>query len=333
MSTARLRFLLTLLPLVAAVAAGCNGPAKVSPEDAALKRFAYPRLIMGVKTTLTLFAESEDEAQRATLAAFTRLDEIEDIASDWRPHSELSKLSTKSGGPPVPVSAELYLLLEKAVEVAERSDGAFDPTVGPLVLLWRESRETGKLPDPDRIAEARAKVGWRKINLDPVNRTAQLEVKGMKLDFGGLAKGYGGDAALAVLRDHGINRAMYEAGGDIVMGDGPPGMRGWPVEITDDAGGRAKIVHLANAACSTSGDTYQFVEIDGVRYSHIVDPKTGVGLTHRNLATVIARRGIVADPLSKVASVLPPEEAKRVISAYPGTRIFIRPGVRPPLGR
>jgi FAD:protein FMN transferase len=321
-SNVRLRSLLTLLLLVAA---GCNGN-KPAPEEAALRRFAYPRLIMGVKATLTMYAKSEAEAEHAALAAFTRLDEIEDIASDWRPHSELSKLGAKSGGPPVPVSPELYLLLEKALEVAERSNGAFDPTVGPLVLLWRKSRQTGQLPDPAKLADARTKVGWRKVHLDPINRTAQLEVKGMKLDFGGLAKGYGGDAALAVLRDHGINRAMYEAGGDMVMSKPPPGAKGWPVEITDDVGGHPTIVRLANAACSTSGDTYQFVEIDGVRYSHIVDPATGIGLTHRNLATVIARRGIIADPLSKVASVLPPDEAKKVIAAYPGTRVYIRPG-------
>jgi FAD:protein FMN transferase len=117
---------------------------------------------------------------------------------------------------------------------------------------------------------------------------------------------------------------MYEAGGDMVMADPPPGLKGWPVLITDDVGGRPRTVHLSNAACSTSGDTEQFVEIDGVRYSHVVDPLSGIGLTHRRMATVIARRGILTDPLSKVATVLEPQRAKALIASYPGTRVFIR---------
>jgi thiamine biosynthesis lipoprotein len=236
----------------------------------------------------------------------------------------LCKANDTDPDKPVPVGKDLFAVLEKAQEVSKLSDGAFDVTVGPLVQLWRTARRTQQLPDPKELAEAKAKVGWEKVTLDPKARTVALKVPGMRLDLGGIAKGFAADEALAEIRKHGITRALVAASGDITVGDPPPGKDGWVVEIAPIGTGRpARWVKLANASVSTSGDLFQFVEIGGVRYSHVLDPKTGLGLTGRRSATVIAPKGVLADSLTKAASVLPPEKALRVIDGIEGAATYI----------
>jgi thiamine biosynthesis lipoprotein len=145
----------------------------------------------------------------------------------------------------------------------------------------------------------------------------------MKLDLGGIAKGYAGDEALRVLETHGVTRALFQAGGDIVTSGAPPGKRGWTVEIPVEAGGNRTLL-LANQAVSTSGDLYQFVIFDGKRYSHVVDPRTGLGLTQRFEATVVARDGVTSDSLSTAACVLGPEQGWKLVNSYRGTWSMIR---------
>jgi thiamine biosynthesis lipoprotein len=132
------------------------------------------------------------------------------------------QVCAKAHEAPVKVSDDLFVVLKTALEIAEASGGAFDITVGPFVALWRRARKTKQLPTEAELAAAREKVGWQKVQLDPKERTVRLLVAGMRLDLGGIAKGYAGDGALAVLRRFGITRAMVEFGGDIVLGDPPP---------------------------------------------------------------------------------------------------------------
>ncbi len=183
-------------------------------------------------------------------------------------------------------------MLERAVEIARATEGAFDPTVGPLVLLWREARQTARMPDASAIARAREAVGWRRIEFDKSKRAVRLSRPDMRLDLGGIAKGYILEEALRTLRAAGVRRALIEAGGDIVVGDAPPDRDGWRIDVIGaDREFAARAAKLTNAALATSGPTAQFVEIDGVRYSHVVDPRTGVGLTnHSDCARHRARR-------------------------------------------
>jgi len=239
--------------------------------------------------------------------------------SDYDNASELMRLCAGAGGPPVPVSAELFFVLSKAQEVSRQSDGAFDVTVGPVVQLWRAARKRRKLPDAEKLAEARELVGWRNVRLDKDRRAVQLLKPGMKLDLGGIAKGYAADQALAVLKKQGIERALVAAGGDIAVSGPPPGSDGWKIAIATLPGeGDPGRLVLHHAAVSTSGDAEQFVEIDGKRYSHIVDPRTGIGLIGRMSATVVARRGIDADSLTKVVAVLGPEKGIKIIETNEG---------------
>src|SRR5436190_2014480 len=198
------------------------------------------------------------------------ISKLKEIMSDSRPQSEVRRLTGRTGAD-VPVSEPLYAVLARALELARLSDGAFDPTVGPFVELWRAARRTGRLPERAALDSAAARVGWRRVHLGPAARTVRLDVADRRIDLGGIAKGYTLDQARAELRRQGVTSALLEAGGDISAGDSSPGRAGWRV------GGMPGGCALANAWGATSGDAEEFVARDGVRYSHGVDPRTGPG--------------------------------------------------------
>jgi len=280
-------------------------------------------MAMGVQVNIRLYAADRSLAERACASAFERIAQVEAIMSDYRADSELMRLCARAGGPPVPVSEELFFVLKRAQELSRRTEGAFDVTVGPFVQLWRRARRTGQFPTEAELAEARARVGYEKIVLNEANRTVQLLTPGMRLDLGGIAKGYALDCALKVLQEHGIRHALLEAGGDIVAGLAPPGTAGWRVEVANAAPER-RWVYLALGAISSSGDTEQYVEYQGKRYSHIVDPRTGWGLTSRVAATVIARDGITSDSLATALCALGEARGRQFIRSVPGARAYIR---------
>ena len=269
---------------------------------------------MGVDVRLVVYAPERAMAERACAAAFERFAALDTIMSDYRDDSELMQLCARAGGPPVHVSKDLFTVLQRSQEVAERSDGAFDITCGALVRLWRKARKTHVLPEPVQIAQALTVTGWRKLKLDSRRQTAQLLVPGMKLDLGGIGKGYADDCAQQVMKHYGVTRALVEAGGDIVVSGAPPGQNGWKIHIASAGDSN---LELKDVAVSTSGDTEQFVEIGGKRYSHIVDPRTGLALTNRIEVTVIAPNGLTSEGLSKVISVLGPEKAQGIVKTYP----------------
>lgn len=295
----------------------CFGRARADDQ-----RYQYTQLHMGVQVRLVVYAPDAALAERACTAAYRRIADLEDVMSDYRPTSELMRLCARAGGEAVPVSDDLFRVLERGQAFAAKSGGAFDMTVAPYVQLWRRARKGGEFPTPSERALAARCVGWRKMRLDARKRTVLLRVPGMRLDLGGIGKGFAGDEALKVLRDCGIRRALYEAGGDIVVGDAPPGSDGWKIEVSATAPEIGSLT-VTNAAVSTSGDTYQYIAHDGVRYSHILDPRTGLGLTRHRLVTVIAPDGTTSDALTKVVSVLG-EQGATVARSYRGVRVLLR---------
>jgi len=281
---------------------------------------------MGTRFKIIIYARDESAAKAAAKAAFQRIADLDGIMSDYRSTSELMRLCQKAGGEPVQVSDDLFRVLERSQEVAQLSDGAFDMTVGPVVRLWRQARRTHELPDPKELAQARELVGYRNVRLDSKNRTVQLLKPGMRLDLGGIGKGYAADAALATLKEQGIDRALVAAGGDIAVSGPPPETDGWTIGIApllDPDAKPKRYLILHDAAVSTSGDSEQYLEVNGKRYSHIVDPRTGIGLTDRMSVTVVAPKGLIADPLTKVVSVLGPERGLAIIDATEGAAAFI----------
>lgn len=293
-----------------------------------LERFEFESKHMGTTFRIVLYATDATVAKKAADAAFARVAELDNCMSDYKQTSELMQLCKKFAteiGEPVKVSDDLFFVLSKAEELSKKSDGAFDVTVGPVVQLWRHARRTQELPDPKEFAAARAKVGYQKVKLDPHRKTVQLTTPGMQLDLGGIAKGYAADEALKLLKEKfGITRVLVAAFGDITCGDSPPGQDAWRVNIAPlTKKEQPRSLALANAAVSTSGDLEQFVVINGVRYSHILDPKTGLGLTGQRSVTVIAPNGITADSMTKAVSVLPPERALKLVEDTPGAAAYI----------
>jgi thiamine biosynthesis lipoprotein len=279
---------------------------------------------MGTTFRVVLYAANAEAAKKAADAAFARVAELDGVMSDYKKDSELMKLC-RTAGEDVPVSADLFAVLSEAEKLSKASDGAFDVTVGPVVQLWRLARRTQQLPDAKELALARSKVGFRNVQLDAAKRAVRLLVPGMQLDLGGIAKGYAADEALKVLKKKfGITRALVAAAGDITCGDPPPDKSAWDVDIAPIAKGqKPRRLKLANAAVSTSGDLEQFVEIGGVRYSHVVDPKTGLGLTGRRSVTVIAPKGVTADSMTKAVMLLPPDKGLALVEVTPDAAAYV----------
>jgi thiamine biosynthesis lipoprotein len=295
-------------------------------DERSLKKYEFTEPHMGTTVSITFYAGDETTAQKAAKAAFARVAELDGIMSDYRPSSELMRLCKKAGGPPGLVSKDLFTVLDYAQEVSRRSDGALDVTVGPIVKLWRKARRTRELPNAEALAKALSLVGYEKMKLDPKKRTVQLTLVGMLLDLGAIAKGYAADCLLAILRQFGITRAMGVLGGDIAVGDAPPGKKGWKIGIAplkNPLAKPARYLLLTNRGVSTAGDVEQYVEIGGKRYSHIVDPKTGLGLVGRMSVTVIAKNGLTADALDTTACVLGPERGLKLIEDTPGAAGFL----------
>lgn len=317
-----------LVALAVCLASDSTGPEAGTGPGSDLARFEFREPQMGTEFQLILYSESPATARCASRAAFDRVEELNARLSDYDPQSELMQLCAAAGGPEIKVSDDLFHLLQRADALAKASEGAFDVTIGPVGRLWRRARRRHELPRADLLAKARTLVGYRNIVLDPDRQTVRLLKPGMKLDLGGIAKGYAADEALKVLQSHGISRALVAAAGDIALGDPPPGEEGWSVAVaalranSRPSQGSSPELILANRAVSTSGDAEQFVEIKGVRYSHILDPRTGLGLVGRSSATVIALDATTSDSLATALSVLGPEKGMALIESTPGAAAY-----------
>jgi thiamine biosynthesis lipoprotein len=277
---------------------------------------------MGTRCRIVVYAPSEAPAAAACAGAFARVAEIELALSDYNPASEASRLVAAEPGIWHPVSSDLARALRLSQQVFQTSNGAFDPSLGPLTKLWRRTRRDGVLPDAGVLAEARARSGFSMFEIDPELDRIRFSRPGLGLDFGGIGKGLAADEALQILEEAGFRAALIDFGGGLVAGDAPPGQKAWEVEVRNGLGG-VRLMTLANAAVATSGDVEQFVEIAGSRYAHIVDPATGLGLTRRTAATVVAQSGWLADALATAACVLGSDGVGELSAAYPDARIEV----------
>jgi thiamine biosynthesis lipoprotein len=290
----------------------------IPPEQGV--RVSETRRLMGAPWAITVHAASRAAGEAAIAAAFAEITRLEQLLSDYDPTSELAGLSAAAPmAEPVAVSDDVWRVLVAAEAARQASEGAFDIAVGPLTTLWRQSRRSGKLPRPDKLAAARAAVGDGAVELLPAERAVRLPRPGTRLDPGGIGMGYAADRALELLAARGIRSAMIDASGDVLVSGPPPGRSGWRIAVAPlRPGGDSDWLELSNAAVTTSGDAYQAVEIDGVRYSHIVDPRTGLGVPGPAAVTVIAPDATAADVLATAASVLGPEAGPAFIAGFPG---------------
>jgi len=287
---------------------------------------------MGVEWVVTVHAASAEEATAAAEAALDRVEAIERVLSDYDPASELSQLTAamaRAPGKAFPVSDDLAATLEQSLAFSRLTHGAFDVTVGPLTRLWRQARKTGRLPNPEKLTAALAATGADAVSLQAGDDGPQVSIAhaATRLDFGGIGMGYAIDEAMTLLKDRGITSAMIDSSGDIAVSGPPPGRTDWRIAVPPlmrYAGEAADhqptpTLALVHAAVATSGDAYQAVLIDGVRYSHIVDPRTGLGVVGPSAVTVIAADATTADALSTATSVLGPVDGLALIEGLEGT--------------
>ncbi len=303
----------------------CAGVAAAS-ADIGPNRFQFNKTEMAVPIKIILYTHDAATAAKAAEAAFVRFQQLNAILSDYDPQSELRRLcDTSGGGKAVPVSQDLWRVLVRAEELSKLSAGAFDVTIGPVVHLWRNARRTKELPSPESLQRAMTRVGYRFIRLDRQRQAVELIKPKMRLDLGGIAKGYAVDEAMAVLRQHGIRTMMIQAGGNIGLGDPPPGKSGWTIGIAppDPRSSPREYLSLSRTALSTSGDMWQYAVIAGKRYSHIIDPRTGMALTDHSNVTVIGPDGLSTDGLSCAVAVMGPEKGLKLIEDTPGAAAFI----------
>lgn len=312
------------LPTMALFAFGC---ATTQPA-----RFEQVAAAMGTEWRIALYASDAADARAAFEACERRLAELDAIFSDYDDSSENGRFCAlaRDAAPTdwVALSPELFDVLARSEAIASATGGAFDVTIGPCSRLWRRSVRQEELPRSDHLAEALAAVGRDGVELDAATSRARLTKRGMRLDFGGIAKGWACDDLLRLLASHGIESALVDGGGDVSVSGPPPDRPGWrialkPFDASRRAGRRSEAVELAHASIATSGDRYRYLEVDGVRYSHILDPRTGLGLTHRVAASVIAKDGATADALATALCVLGPDAGIKVLAKFPGVEARI----------
>jgi FAD:protein FMN transferase len=256
--------------------------------------------------------------------------EVDDRFSTWKDSSELSQLNAKAFAEPVPCSDELWELLQHSREAFELSEGGFDISAGPLMHLWGFYRKRQTLPSNEDLAAAVAKVGLQKVIFDDTAKTVRFTVDGMSLDVGGIAKGWAVDLAVAELRQElQLKRGLVDLGGNIfVLGEPPPGKTHYTIGIRNprqprDDQQRMAEIGMLNQAVATSGDYERFVEIDGHRYGHIMNPRTGQPASETAAVSVVAPSGLLSDILSTTILVNGGRHLDRYLAAEPRLSILV----------
>ena len=294
------------------------------------------QMIMGTFAHIVAVAEDKGTAKKCVQAALEEIRSVDDLMSDYKSDSEISRLNRVANEKAVQVSDSTYEVLQRSIEFSEMTGGAFDITVGPLVALFREAKENKVAPGKQQIALARSKVGFEKLKLDNENKTVQFSAKGMLLDLGGIAKGYAIDKAIEAARRCGATGAMVDIGGDVrCFGLPPEGKDNWLIGLQDPnsviegmaGGGLLLVLKITNAAVATSGDYQQFVLIEGKRYGHIMDRRTGTSAEGLSSVTIIADNATDADALATSVSVMGAEKGLALIEKLSNTEaILITPG-------
>ncbi len=290
-----------------------------------LLRVEETRYAMGCLYSIVAWGEDRVRLRQAALTALDEVDRLDRLLSNYKAESELSRINREAWPGPVVTDAETFGLLRTAFDYSRRSDGAFDMTVGPLMRAWGFFRGEGRLPGEAGIREAMARVSHGHVHLDEAKMTVAFDRPGIELDPGGIAKGYAVDCVAAILRKAGVRRALISAGGSSVYGLGaPPGQRAWPVTIQDPLDSRrmALTVRLHDQALSVSGSAEKFFEVDGRRYSHIMDPRTGYPVEGVLSVAVISDRGIDGDALDNVFFVLGPGRSRELRKSFPAAQVI-----------
>ena len=280
-----------------------------------LKRFEFSEIKMGSTFNLIFYHTDSLDASAIAKECYLLVDSLNDIFSDYSPSSETGRLSLMPGVKEHNISDELFKMILRSKQAWKRSKKSFDITIGTLTQLWRKAKKENRPPSESEIKKAKEQTGFANILINEINRTVTIKKPGIRFDFGGIVPGYAAQKVLELLKEKKINIALVDASGDIVTGDPPPGTKGWIVAINLPESENEvwdKKLELKNFAVATSGDIYRYIIHDGKKYSHILDPRTGLGTTSQRNVTVIAKDGADADWLATAFSILPEKKVLRL---------------------
>jgi len=323
----------TALLLCCATALSLSSCNLLSPDKERL--FKKSTVLMDTIVSITVVSTSRDRAEKAINEAFRELKRLEDIMNFYSEESEVSRINRNAGIRPVKVSMDMIDIIEKAIYVSRLTDGAFDITTGPLTRLWDFQNKTPtvtdatkKVPEPSEIRKALRLVNYRDIVINQKDSTVFLKRKGMLIDLGGIAKGYGADRAMEILKKNGINSCLVAIAGDIKVSGRKPDGSPWVIGIRHPRAEKGSddiftSLPLTDAAISTSGDYERFFIKDGKRYHHIINPFTGYPSESTGGVSVITEKGYLSDSLATAVFVLGPEKGMELLKRLGYKGIFI----------
>lgn len=270
-------------------------------------RYEFTHLQMGTQFRAVFYETDSVKAKRIAGICWKRLDNLNLVLSDYREDSEIMQLCVNAKVKEwQAVSEDLYSVIAESQRAANLTNGLFDVTISPLTKLWRRARRQNVLPTNEQLELARESIGYQFVELDSVSRKVRFLKSNMRLDFGGIGKGFALDEMAKILKQESVNSFLFEAGGSILLGDSPPNAFSWKITISE------KEFNLSNCGISTSGDRFQFVEIEGKRYAHILDPRTGFGFHAPHEITVISDNATTADWASTTAYLMKEPELKKL---------------------
>jgi thiamine biosynthesis lipoprotein len=283
------------------------------------RKYSYSEMKMGSAFNLIIVSADSNKANHLARKSYELVDSLNHIFSNYDSSSELSKINASAGLLPYKMSTAMLDLVQKSQYAYIQSKGAYDISIGPLSSLWRNARKAKLFPEASTVLSTKKLVGLDQVKINKRLGTIFLPIAGMQLDFGGIAKGYIAQWVIDYLKANGIKQALADAGGDIVMSGAPLNQKGWLIgvnlpETTDEL--LNKKLELSNCSVATSGDVYQFIENKGVKYSHIINPLTGYGVTNLRNVTIIAKTGATADWLATACSILSIKEAKQLAISH-----------------
>jgi len=293
--------------------------------------FQYSFPSMGTLVQLKAYTNGGDKAELAFKSAESRVAEIAQVLTDYDSKSEARVLTEAAFQRWEPVSDDLWAVLKASDDWYQRSGGAFDSSLGQLTRLWRKYRRQNssgsrkRTPKKDELQQALGQTGWQHVQLDSAKQSVKFSRQGLRLDFGAIGKGFAVDQAARVLEQHGVTSYLVNISGNMRLGDAPPGKPGWRVQVagvTEDSPPLRTLV-MSNCAIATSGDLWQYIEIDGTRRSHILDPRTGIGVPGPIAATVVAPTAIAADALATIACVAAWEKIECILSKQEDVSVLV----------
>jgi len=319
--------------LIAAVAIILLGLAVLlrKPDKTSVVDSGY-REVMGTFARVVIVCEDDETGQKAVEAAFKQLNKVESLMSTHRDNSEISRLNQMAADHPVTVSKETFEVLQKAIRFAKLSSGAFDITIEPALQLWQNAQNSNSPPQADKLNSVKTRIGYDKITLDSNNLAVSFKQKGVKIDLGGIAKGYAIDNAAKAAKASGALGGMIDAGGDIsCFGRPPKKQKAWLIGLQNPSikdkhttyNSLVMTLKVNNTSVATSGNYRRFFTVEGKKHSHIINPETAAGVTGPDSVTVICNQAANADALATTLSVMGPTRGLELIEKLPETEAIL----------